>query len=82
MDGRIGSSPESLAAWHSAYYAMVKRYQRGGRFLGKDQSVMASTCLHSPGLCLLVRSDISHWFALHDWLRGEGPWGNYSRLKT
>ena len=82
MVGHIGSGPESLAAWHTAYYAMVEWYWSGGRFLGKDQSVMASACLQSPGLCLLVRADESHWFALHDWLRGEGTTANYSRLNT
>ena len=79
-DCLIGSGPDSLASWHSAYYAMVEQYRMGGRFLGKDQSVMASTCLQSPGLCLLVRA--GDWFALQEWLRGEGAWGNYSTLKT
>lgn len=74
-DCLIGSDPDSLAAWHSAYYAMVERYLMDGRFLGKEQSVMASTCLQSPGLCLLVRGDGSHWFALQEWLRAERDLG-------
>ena len=82
MDGPIGSDRDSLAAWHSAYYAMVEQYRRGGRFMGKDQAVMGSACLQSPQLCLLVQADESHWFALHDWLRGEGASTNYSRLNT
>ena len=33
------------------------------RFVGKDQSVMAATCLLNPGLCLLVKSN-GNWFYL------------------
>ena len=33
------------------------------RFVGKDQSVMAATCLSNPGLCLLVKSN-GNWFYL------------------
>ena len=33
------------------------------RFVGKDQSVMAATCLANPGLCLLVKSN-GNWFYL------------------
>ena len=33
------------------------------RFVGKDQSVMAATCLSNPGLCLLVKSN-GNWFFL------------------
>ena len=33
------------------------------RFVGKDQSVMAATCLANPGLCLLVKSN-GDWFYL------------------
>ena len=80
MDGHIGSGPESLVTWHSAYYTMVEQYLTGGRFLGKDQSVMASTCLQYPRLCLLVQADEGHWFALQDWLRGEGAMPHYSIL--
>ena len=78
--GTIGSGLASLAAWHTAYYAMVERYRATGRFLGNDQNVMASTCLHSK-LCLIVQSEHwllpfwllpnHHWFQLQDWFRGE-----------
>ena len=33
------------------------------RFVGKDQSVMAATCLSNPDLCLLVKSN-GNWFYL------------------
>ena len=75
--GGIGADPVSLAAWHAAYYSMVERYRREGRFLGEDQSLMAATCLQT-GLCLLVQSDIHHWFRLQNWLRGEIP-ANFTR---
>ena len=81
-DCLIGSGTDSLAAWHSAYYAMVEQYRMDGRFLGKEQSVMASVCLKSPELCFLVRLPPGpvrpdDWFALQEWLRGEGTLGNY-----
>ena len=79
--GTIGGGPQSLANWHAAYYAMVKEYNATGRFLGKDQSVMASTCLKS-NLCLLVQSvkHFDHWFQLQDWLHGDIT-TNYTRVK-
>ena len=78
--GTIGCGLESLVAWHTAYYAMVERYRATGRFLGNDQNVMASTCLHSK-LCLIVQSHHwllpfwllpNHlWFQLQEWFRGD-----------
>ena len=51
----VGSDPDSLATWHSAYYAMVEQYRRDGRFLGKEQSVMASVCLQETNSIQVLR---------------------------
>ena len=55
--GTIGSDPASLARWHAAYYALVERFKGEGRFLGKDQNIMATTCLETD-LCLLLPGDL------------------------
>ena len=53
---------------HTAFYRILRRYVDTGRFVGKDQNVMATTCLET-NLCLLVVS--GDWFRLQPWLRGE-----------
>ena len=49
----IGCDHESLERWHDAYYRTMRSYLEMGRFIGKDQSMMATTCLETD-LCLLV----------------------------
>ena len=82
--GTIGCRLESLAAWNTSYYAMVEKYRATGRFLGQEQSVMASTCLHSK-LCLLVQSNhtLPHdqWFQLQEWFRGDIN-TKYTKIQT
>ena len=91
--GTIGCDPASLARWHTAYYALVERFRGEGRFLGKDQNIMATTCLETD-LCLLLPGDLvsspntgytpqfcvqGHWFRMQDWLRGDWS-AQYTRL--
>ena len=74
--GTICTDKASLYNWHSAFYGTFKRYVETGRFVGKDQNVMATTCLETS-LCLLVVS--GDWFRLQPWLRGEVD-DEYKRL--
>jgi len=76
--GTIGADRPSLEAWHTSYYSMMESLLRDGRFVGKDQSVMAATCLSNPGLCLLVKSN-GDWFYLQEILRGDTPMA-YNKL--
>ena len=75
----IGVDKISLEAWHKAYYETFARYIAEKSFAGKDQNIMATTCLETD-LCLLVYSDPGQWFKLQDWLTGNLPDDNYKRL--
>jgi len=76
--GTIGCDKESLDRWHTVFYGTMRNYLERKRFIGKDQSMMATACMETD-LCLLVQSDPKHWFKLQDWLRGDGEL-NFSRL--
>ena len=67
--GTIGCDKESLDYWNEAYYSTVMRYLEKGKFIGKDQSMMATTCIETD-MCLLVEGD-DDWFAMQRWFRGE-----------
>ena len=67
--GTIGCSKESLDLWHKAFYQTMRTYLEEGRFIGKDQNIMATTCLESA-MCLLVEGQ-GDWFRMQPWLRGE-----------
>ena len=77
--GTIGCDKVSLEAWHKAYYETFARFIGEKMFAGKDQNMMATTCLETE-LCLLVYSDLGQWFKLQDWLIGNLPNENYERL--
>ena len=47
--------------------------------MGKDQNLMATICVETD-MCLLVESDIEHWFKLQDYLIGNLPDTGYYRL--
>ena len=79
--GTIGCDSASLEEWHRAYYATLRSYLERDLFLGKDQNMMATTCLESS-LCLLLNSDIHTWFKLQDWLIGNLPDESYQRLNV
>ena len=51
--GTIGCDRLSLEAWHRAYYETFRSYRNTQRFVGNDESLMATTCLETD-LCLLV----------------------------
>ena len=77
--GTIGCDKISLAAWHKAFYRTFERYIVKKWFAGKDQNIMATTCLET-GLCLLVYSNQGQWFKLQDWLIGKLSNEKYERL--
>ena len=78
--GTIACDKAALDQWHKAYYNTFDRYLKDGRFIGKDQNIMATTCLES-GICLLVPSDIFTWFRLQDWFIGNTPNLDYFKLE-
>jgi hypothetical protein len=77
--GTIGAEKESLDLWHTAYYRTMRNYLEEGRFIGKDQNIMATTCLESD-MCLLVQGQ-GDWFRMQPWFRGEVEDG-YARLNV
>ena len=72
----ICADRDSLERWHTAYYRIVRSHVELGRFAGKDQNMMATTCLETD-LCLLVLS--VDWFRLQPWLKGDVN-DKYTRL--
>ncbi len=60
-------------AWSRAYDAMFMRYYLAGRFVGKDQNIMASVALEHPNLVHIVPSpksvnSVERWFFLLPYL--------------
>ena len=74
--GTICCDRDSLDTWHEAYYMTIRNHLAEGRFVGKEQNIMATTCLETT-VCLLVTS--GDWFRLQPWLRGELD-DNYTRM--
>ena len=68
--GTIGCGRDSCYLWHQAYYNVMKRFLANDKFVGKDQSLMATVCVET-GMCLLVQSDIDNWFKLQQWFRKD-----------
>ena len=77
--GTIGCDKISLEAWHRAYYKTFERSIAEQKFAGKDQNIMATTCLETD-LCLFVYSDLANWFRLQNWLIGDLQNENVERL--
>ena len=59
--GTIGCDRKSLEAWHEKYYSTMRSYLKMNLFAGKDQNMMATSCLETD-LCLLLNSDLNNWF--------------------
>ena len=78
--GTIGCDIDTLYKWHKKYYSTLEGYRDHGRFLGKDQNVMATACIESE-MCLLVPSNINSWFKLQDYLIGNLVNDKMFRLK-
>jgi glycosyltransferase involved in cell wall biosynthesis len=73
--GILASDVEGWIRWSSAYDAMLMRYYLAGRFVGKDQNIMASMILERPELAVIVQrpaalGPIAGWFYLLLFLSG------------
>lgn len=75
--GILASDRAGWAAWSAAYDAMLLRYYLAGRFIGKDQNIMASMMLEQPSLAVVTRpasslGSVQKWFSLLFHLAGVG----------
>lgn len=79
--GMIGGDAEAIKRWTLLFYQTLQKYLSSGRFGGKDQSVMATTCIQT-NMCLLVKaphltnnlgisSTEKDWFYLQQFYRGD-----------
>ena len=68
--GTIGCSRDVLYVWHQKYYENFRFLVHAAKFVGKDQNIMATTCLETD-LCLLVSTNDYDWFMLQEWLIGN-----------
>jgi len=75
--GVMGCDKKNVALWHAAYYATVQSYLSRGKFIGKDQNMMATTCAETD-LCALVSGHFLQfgfkymdWFRLQQFFRGD-----------
>ena len=67
-----GGHAEAVQRWSDAYMTVFADYVAGGRFVGKDQNMMAAACLRWRDLCQLVApspSDGDPWFSMLPFLR-------------
>ena len=73
--GILASDKEGWLRWSKTYDAMLARYHLAGRFIGKDQNIMASMILEEPNLAAIVQrppslGPIVGWFYLLLFLSG------------
>ena len=61
--GIFGGTKASISKYHEAYYNIIRRQLSQGRFVGKDQNIMATTCLET-NICLLIQGNDFAWFRL------------------
>lgn len=52
--GILAGERETWSIWSKAYDAMLMKYILAGRFIGKDQNIMASMILDRPELAVLI----------------------------
>ena len=74
--GILASGIEGWKRWSKAYDAMLIRYHLAGRFIGKDQNIIASMIIGNPGLAAVVKRPSSlgpmhGWFYLLLFLAGH-----------
>ncbi len=69
--GLFGGMSEAIKKWHHYFYLILKQMGNEGRFIGKDQVVMAATCANYPFLCKTFmplkggkRSVVGSWFSM------------------
>jgi glycosyltransferase involved in cell wall biosynthesis len=76
--GILASGIEGWKRWSKAYDAMLIRYHLAGRFIGKDQNIIASMIIETPSLAAVVKrpstlGPINGWFYLLLFLGGNQP---------
>lgn len=76
---RIGGTIQAASAltwlrWSDLYDEMMQKYINANRFIGKDQSIMASVIMENPAYVMLIRPfgyykhPLNLWFFLGLWL--------------
>ena len=73
--GVLASDADGWVRWSKAYDVMLMRYHLAGRFIGKDQNIMASMILENPDLAAVVKrpealGPVHGWFYLVVFLAG------------
>ena len=73
--GILASGIEGWSTWSKAYDAVLLKYLHAGRFIGKDQNIMASAIMEYPQLATLIQrptllGPIAGWFYLLIYLAG------------
>jgi hypothetical protein len=73
--GILASDRAGWAAWSKAYDLILMRMYLAGRFVGKDQNIMAGIALEHPELVVLVPpykvlNPVREWFSLLFFLAG------------
>lgn len=63
----LAAASSTWLLWSETYDSMLESYVKANKFVGKDQSIMASLVLHNPPLVSLIRPPkicTSKWFYL------------------
>jgi len=73
--GILASDAVGWRRWSMAYDAMLMRYYLAGRFIGKDQNIMASIIVENPDIAVIiprppVLGPVQGWFYLLFFLSG------------
>lgn len=73
--GILAGDRKAWITWSKAYDVMLMKYYLAGRFIGKDQNIMASMILKEPDIAVLVdpptsMNVIQRWFYLLFFLGG------------
>lgn len=73
--GILASDKNGWSAWNKAYDTVLLKYLGAGRFIGKDQNIMASVVLEYPGLAISIQrpkslGPVAGWFYLLIYLAG------------
>ena len=73
--GIIAGNSETLNIWFKLYYEILEKFIKNNRFIGKDQSIMATLYILNPEIINLIKAKKTHfcqnnWFHLEPYLQG------------
>lgn len=73
--GIICVPKNQINIWHEKYYYILEKFIKNNRFIGKDQSIMATVCILYPNILELIPAKkskycIDEWFYLQPYLHG------------